>query len=61
MFSKDKLAQQILMYDADDYGSMLEFAKSKDYPEFEVRTVGSAGTVQIRFPHQGWIQPREWA
>jgi hypothetical protein len=61
MFSKDLLASKILNEDIEDYSTLLTLSRSKDYPQFEVRTIGSAGTVQIRFPNQGWIAPREWA
>lgn len=61
MFAKDRLAAKILVFDIEDADSLVKFARSPKYPTFEVRTVGSAGTVQIKFPHQEWIKPREWA
>lgn len=61
MFAKDRLAAKILVYDTEDADSLVKCARSPKYPTFEVRTVGSAGTVQIKFPHQEWIKPREWA
>jgi len=60
-FLKDNLAKEILLYDRVQLSDMQEFARSSNYPNFEVRTVGSAGTVQIKFPHQEWIKPVEWA
>jgi hypothetical protein len=60
-FRKDNLAIEILCYDHESYDDMVRFARLPDYPEFEVRTVGSKGIVQIKFPHQEWITPREWA
>jgi hypothetical protein len=60
MFSKDLLAKKILSEELS-YSELLSMSRSKDYPQFEVRTVGSVGTIEIRFPHQGWIKPKEWA
>lgn len=60
-FMKDNLATAILQGDPLDRGELMELARLHKYPNFEVRTVGSAGLVQIRFPNQEWMKPDEWA
>jgi hypothetical protein len=60
-FKKDQLAKKILSDNIEDYDTLSRLASLPNYPEFEVRTVGAAGIVNIKFPHQGWVKPREWA
>lgn len=59
-FRKDNLAREILN-GKSEYSDLISLASSSKFPSFEVRTVGSAGTVQLKFPHREWIQPLEWA
>lgn len=57
---KDNLAKFINENDVTIH-DLAKLTRDKNFPDFEVRTVGSAGIVQIKFPHQEWIKPDEWA
>lgn len=60
MFLKDNLAI-LLLGKSLNVSDLQAIAKHPNYPNFEVRTVGSNGEVQIKFPNQGWVKPVEWA